>query len=45
MNRRAFLAAAPATTAMAGVKTAAADALPLGPLPEMGYPDVLHRSQ
>jgi hypothetical protein len=40
MNRRAFLAASAATTAMAGVKTAAADALPLGPLPEMRYPDV-----
>ena len=40
MNRPAFLAASAATTAMAGVKTAAADTLPLGPLPEMRYPDV-----
>jgi gluconolactonase len=40
MNRRAFLAASAATVTVAGVKTAAADALPLGPLPEMRYPDV-----
>ena len=40
MNRRAFLAASAATVTMAGAKTAAADALPLGPLPEMRYPDV-----
>src|SRR6266446_4469183 len=39
MNRRAFLAASAATVTMAGAKTAAADALPLGPLPEMRYPD------
>ncbi len=35
---RAFLAASAATVTMAGAKTAAADALPLGPLPEMRYP-------
>ena len=40
MNRRAFLAASAATVTIAGAKTAAADALPLGPLPEMRYPDV-----
>src|SRR5262249_55741594 len=40
MNRRAFLAASAATATMAGMKTAAADTLPLGPLPEMRYPDV-----
>jgi len=40
MNRRAFLAASAATVTVAGVKTAAADALPLGPPPEMRYPDV-----
>src|SRR5437762_2013983 len=39
MNRRAFLAATAATATMAGAKTAAADRLPLGPLPEMRYPD------
>jgi gluconolactonase len=39
MNRRAFLAATAATTTIAGAKTAAADRLPLGPLPEMRYPD------
>jgi gluconolactonase len=40
MNRRDFLAASAATVTMAGAKTAAGDALPLGPLPEMRYPDV-----
>src|ERR1700730_52140 len=40
MDRRAFLAASAATAAMAGAKTAAADTLPLGPLPDMRYPDV-----
>jgi gluconolactonase len=40
MNRRAFLAASAATATLAGVKTAAANALPLGPLPDMRYPDV-----
>ena len=39
MNRRAFLAASAATATVAAVKTAAADALPLGPLPDMRYPD------
>src|SRR6516165_4232883 len=39
MNRRAFLAASSATVTMAGARTATADALPLGPLPEMRYPD------
>jgi len=39
VNRRAFLAASAATATVAGVKTAAADALPLGPLPDMRYPD------
>ena len=39
MNRRAFLAASAATATLAGVKTAAADALPLGPLQDMRYPD------
>ena len=40
MNRRGFLAASAATAALAGAKTASADALPLGPLPDMRYPDV-----
>src|SRR6201998_351358 len=40
MDRRAFLAASAATATMAVAKTGAADALPLGPLPEMRYPDV-----
>src|ERR1700736_1058733 len=40
MNRRAFLAASAATVTIARAKTAAADALPLGPLPEMRYPDI-----
>jgi gluconolactonase len=40
MNRRAFLAASAAAATIAGTKTAAADGLPLGPLPEMRYPDV-----
>ena len=40
MDRRAFLAASAATAAAVGAKTATADTLPLGPLPEMRYPDV-----
>ena len=40
MDRRAFLAASAATATMAGAKTATADTLPLGPLPDMRYPDV-----
>ena len=40
MDRRAFLAASAATATMVGAKTAAADTLPLGPLPDMRYPDV-----
>ena len=40
MDRRAFLAASAATATMAVAKTASADRLPLGPLPEMRYPDV-----
>ena len=40
MSRRAFLAASAITATSAVTKTAAADALPLGPLPDMRYPDV-----
>ncbi len=39
MNRRAFLAASAATATMEGAKTASADTLPLGPLPDVRYPD------